>query len=102
MYGNGTRSYNRSPEAREMKRQRAEATKREEARLAAGRFETIIVGPMCRCDAFQYPHEAIAHLRCLSDGAMKGWLIWKAIVNESYSWPGWAELGTKIRFRRVN
>lgn len=49
MYGTGTRSYNRSTEARENKRQQAEATAQY---LAGPREEVVLVGNwlMCRCD----------------------------------------------------
>jgi hypothetical protein len=102
VYGTGTRSYNRSTEARTLKKQRAEATRREEERIRAGKFETIIVGPICTCLAFNYAHEAIAHERCLTSkegGVLNTWL--KA-GNESFYWIGWAELGTTIRFRRYD
>jgi hypothetical protein len=102
VYGTGTRSYNRSTEARTMKKQRAEATKREEERIRAGRFETIIVGPICACPAFHFPHESLAHLQLLNGPEFRGLQIWKQAGNESYTWPGWAELGTTIRFRRYD
>jgi len=53
MYGTGTRSYNRSTEAREMKKQRAEATRR---------FEQQPLGPpillpiACACNRYPFPH----------------------------------------------
>lgn len=100
VYGTGTRSYNRSTEAREMKRQRAEATRREEERIRAGRLNTIIVGPICMCLAFNYAHEALAHERCLTAkeaGELNNWL---KDGKDRFHWPGWAELGSKIRFRR--
>jgi hypothetical protein len=57
MYGLGTRSYNRSTEARENKRQQREAT---EKFLAAPRAQKLL-GPewlVCRCDGRPQPHAA--------------------------------------------
>jgi hypothetical protein len=53
-YGLGTRSYNRSSEKREMDRQRAEAT-------ANYVSSVVIVGPVCGCRSFQFPHDPEAH-----------------------------------------
>lgn len=102
VYGTNTRSYNRSPEAREIKRQRAEATKCEEERIAAGRFESVVVGPICCCLAFNYSHEALAHLQCLNRRLAGELNTWLKARNESFLWIGWAELGTKIKFRRYD
>lgn len=102
MLGAGTRSYNRSTEARTIKKQRAEATKREEERIRAGKFETIIVGPMCICLAFNFAHEALAHERCLTAKEAGELNAWLRDQKDRFHWPRWAELGTRIRFRRYD
>lgn len=56
-YGLGTRSYNSSPERREMRRQRKDATER----YLSGPRKEIVVGPICTCRSFRYPHELAAH-----------------------------------------
>ena len=53
-YGVGTRSYNRSAEKRELERQRKRVTEEY-------RHEEIVVGPICHCRSFRYPHELSAH-----------------------------------------
>jgi hypothetical protein len=63
MYGLGTRSYNRSTEARANKLARKEAT---EKYLASPRKE-VIVGPMCNCQSFDLPHELIRHRELSSE-----------------------------------
>ncbi len=61
-YGFGTRSYNRSTEKREMDRKRKVAT---EGFKAAP--ESIVVGPMCGCRSFRFPHELKAHKSLKND-----------------------------------
>lgn len=53
-YGTGTRSYNRSAQKKEMDRQRKAVTESYEHR-------EVIVGPICSCRSFRYPHELSAH-----------------------------------------
>jgi len=53
-YGVGTRSYNRSPEKREMDRQRAEAT-------AEHKAETILLPLTCTCLQSPHPHDLSLH-----------------------------------------
>lgn len=65
MYGSGTRSYNRSPEKRAMERERRDMTAKYEAgELKLGK---TIVGPICACRSFRFPHELAAHKQLLSD-----------------------------------
>lgn len=63
VYGIGTRSFNRSTEHREMKRQQAEATKRyyESARVE------VVIGPVCTCRSFAMPHFPEAHKKLRGD-----------------------------------
>lgn len=63
MYGLGTRSCNRSTEARQNKRATKEAT---ECYLAGPRTE-IIVGPICNCISFNLPHELSRHAELKSE-----------------------------------
>jgi hypothetical protein len=75
-YGVGTRSYNRSPEKRELDRQCAEAT----ANYEAENRETVLVSLMCACLQRPYPHELAVHTH-----------LWREAYDRSrrYSWP-WA------------
>jgi len=57
MYGTGTRSYNRSTEHRESKRQQAEATAEY---LATPRVE-IVVPLICTCRSFRFAHPPARH-----------------------------------------
>lgn len=66
MYGTGTRSYNRSTEAREMKRQITEATKAYEEKRARGEIATINL-LLCHCRSFRFGHEPSAHMSLKSD-----------------------------------
>lgn len=63
MYGLGTRSYNRSTEARLNKIARKEAT---EAYLKQPKRE-YIVGPICGCRSFDRPHELDRHRELKSE-----------------------------------
>jgi hypothetical protein len=56
-YGFGTRSYNRSAEARENKRARAEAT----AKYLDGPKKESIAPLLCRCRSWEFPHELEQH-----------------------------------------
>jgi hypothetical protein len=101
VYGTGTRSYNRTPEARAERKRREEKLRQHKFECPV-KFGECIVGPMCWCGAFPFPHEALAHERCLTSreaGALHEWL--KA-NKPSYLWDGWAGLGTQIKFRRAN
>lgn len=63
-YGTGTRSYNRSPEKRQMDRERRETTKRHEAQPA---MQVEIRWSMCNCRSFRLPHGPEEHKKLLSD-----------------------------------
>lgn len=68
-YGIGTRSYNRSPEKREVDRQRAAATAAHEA---APRKE--ITAPLvCACRSFPYPHPPARHGTLVHGGDWTPW-----------------------------
>lgn len=69
MYGTGTRSYNRSTEAKEMKRQQKVAT---ESYLAAP-TRTVTVEPQCNCLSFRLPHGISAHKTLQSDYDWTPW-----------------------------
>lgn len=59
VYGHGTRSYQRSAEKRESKRQQQDVTSRyERGELKIGE---CIVGPICTCRSFDRPHELRRH-----------------------------------------
>jgi hypothetical protein len=62
-YGVGTRSYNRSPEKREMDRQREAAT----ARYEASPHREVEVPLSCRCPQRLYPHELSVHGKLRSE-----------------------------------
>lgn len=53
-YGFGTRSHLRSTEFRQMKEERARATKEYESRTVR---EVIEVPVLCTCLSFRYPHQ---------------------------------------------
>lgn len=99
MYGTGTRSYNRSSEARQMKQEIADFNKK----LEAGeiKFAAYEIGPFCECSAFPYPHEPIRHEKCLSRTETKELQEWLKAGNSKLGWIGWAQLGTTIRYRRA-
>lgn len=61
-YGVGTRSYNRSPEKRELDRQRAEVTQRY---MEGPRPEFIV--QRCNCRSFNLPHELSRHKELRSE-----------------------------------
>ncbi len=63
MYGTGTRSYNRSTEARQNKIAQKAAT---EAWLNAPK-KTVLVGPICTCRSFNLPHELKRHKELKTD-----------------------------------
>lgn len=75
-YGVGTKSYNSSGEAREVKRQRAEATARYEA---STKSEIALDGSwlMCRCDGNPDPHPAHAMREILN---FRPWFRWAYLV----------------------
>ena len=62
MYGTGTRSYNRSTEKRNMDRLRREATEQWKPKT-----ESVIVGPVCNCRSFRFPHYLEAHRKLRAD-----------------------------------
>lgn len=66
-YGLGTRSFNRSPEKREIDRQRAEAT-------ANYVPQSVTIGPICTCRSFEKPHELSEHRRLTGE---MDWRHWK-------------------------
>lgn len=63
VYGIGTRSYNRSTEHREMKRQQAEAT----AKFLAKPRAEVIAPLVCHCRSFEFPHGLEKHRELRSD-----------------------------------
>lgn len=96
-YGIGTRSYNRSREAREA-RKASESNLRRIARegfVPPPEYKRVevIVGPMCECAAFPYPHEAQQHISCLTRQEHEAWEAWVNGGRPSYLWDGWAALG---------
>jgi hypothetical protein len=66
-YGIGTRSFNRSTENRQMKKERAEFT----AKYEAGEASIPKVDPrdfmVCACRSFRYPHTLEAHGKLRSE-----------------------------------
>ena len=68
-YGLGTRSYNRSAEKRAMDKERARVTKEFEA----SHRQEIVVGPMCGCRSFRFPHDLKAHDRLRGERDWKTW-----------------------------
>lgn len=68
-YGLGTKSYNNSAEARESKRQQAEATERY---LAQPR-EPVIVRLQCTCISYPYPHPPSRHSTLKHPGDWTPW-----------------------------
>ncbi len=62
-YGLGTRSYNRSTEARQNKLAQKEAT----AKYLEQPRREIEVGPICTCRSFNLPHELNRHAELASD-----------------------------------
>jgi hypothetical protein len=76
MYGSGTRSYNRSAEARENKRLQREATERYEA----GRRNAIALDTswlMCSCCALPHKHPAHPYREIIRFAA---WFRWRGNV----------------------
>ncbi len=63
MYGLGTRSYNRSTEARQNKKAQKEATVKY---LKQPRRE-VVVGPICKCLSFNLPHGLERHKELRSE-----------------------------------
>ena len=63
VYGFGTRSYFRSTEHRENKRQQAEAT----AKYIAEPKREVTIGPFCSCRSFDLPHELSKHAELRSE-----------------------------------
>jgi hypothetical protein len=79
MYGTGTRSYNRSTEARENKRLQHEATERY---LQMPRREVALGGEwlVCRCDGLPDPHPAHAMREILN---VLPWFRWAYLVKRA-------------------
>lgn len=75
-YGVGTKSYNGSAEARESKRQRAEATERY---ATQARQEVLLDRSwlMCRCDGRVDPHPAHEMREMLN---FRPWFRWKYLA----------------------
>lgn len=67
-YGLGTRSYHRSPEKREMDRQRAEATAK-----YVPKPESVTIGPICTCRSFEKPHELSEHKKLYGETDWRHW-----------------------------
>lgn len=67
MYGLGTRSYNRSTEARENKRAQKEATERYLQASAKGEIKPIMAPLLCRCRSWEFPHEIEQHRQLRSE-----------------------------------
>lgn len=64
-YGTGTRSYNRSTEHRESKKQQADATARYlRGELGLGDCTVPLV---CHCRSFHYPHSSTKHRELKGD-----------------------------------
>lgn len=68
-YGFGTRSYNRSAEARENKRQQREVTERYLA--TRDQAKPVEAWLLCRCLSWEFPHEIEQHRQ----------------LNSEYDWP---------------
>jgi len=70
-YGAGTRSYNRSTEARRNKKAQREAT----AKYLAGELKLgpTLIGPICTCRSFRLPHELSAHARLADHREWRPW-----------------------------
>lgn len=68
-YGLGTRSYNHSPEKRELDRQRATAT----AAYEDSPREAVEVEGRCPCPQRPYPHELSAHSQLRYEGNRDRW-----------------------------
>jgi hypothetical protein len=63
-YGTGTRSYNRSTEARQNKRQVKETTEK----YLRGELKFPVVEiRVCSCRSFRFPHDPSEHKKLLSD-----------------------------------
>jgi hypothetical protein len=67
MYGTGTRSYNRSPEARDNKRQQKAVTKAYVEAKERGEVKETILTPLCHCASWYYSHELDAHKQLKTD-----------------------------------
>lgn len=65
------------------------------------KFEAVVIGPICTCLAFAYPHEAIQHFKALSNIEYSDWEAWVNSGKESFYWPGWGMLGSEIKSRRM-
>ncbi len=70
MYGYGTHSHINSTEYRQLKKERAEFTKKYEAGEVA--FETVEIPLTCRCPQRPYPHELSVHASLRTDWAAYG------------------------------
>jgi hypothetical protein len=88
MYGTGTRSYHRSAEHRENKRQQKLATKRFLEKKAAGELKAETAPLLCRCHSFRFPHETSAHRRLKSD---YDWRPFEQREAEQENWEEWAK-----------
>lgn len=84
-YGLGTRSFNRSTENRQMKKERAEFT----ARYLAGEIVLRMVDlpVLCNCRSFRYSHELAAHRLLKSDRD------WRTFEQREREGPGFQEWG---------
>ena len=59
VYGWNTHSFLNSTEHRQMKKERAQLTKRFESQTR----EKVLVGPVCTCSQREYPHDIDVHER---------------------------------------
>jgi hypothetical protein len=88
MYGTGTRSYNRSSEAREMKRQQKLATEKYQEAKEKGEIKPKTLPLLCRCLSFRYPHEMEAHQRLRGD---HNWPTFEQREKQEQNWEEWAK-----------
>lgn len=83
-YGLETRSYNHSPEKREMDRQREAVT----AKYEAESRPLEIVSLMCACLQRPYPHELSVHNRLRIEGSRDRW-PWSLMRSEKAEESAW-------------
>jgi hypothetical protein len=88
-YGIGTRSFNRSPENRQMKRERAEFTAKYEAGEVKLKPVDIRDFMSCTCRSFRYPHPLDAHKKLRSD---MDWRPFEQREQQDDGWVRWSEV----------
>jgi hypothetical protein len=89
-YGVGTKSYNRSGELRELKRQQAEATER----YLANSHEPILLPLTCACLSYRFPHWPLAHSTLTHQG---DWTPWQERYYFENKYNCWTEKTKKLR-----